>query len=310
MGERLEEIFQMRGFRIDKTIELAPRLKAFLKVDAGITRGTVPDLPQQAKAQNRQLEDLRRQTKSQKRQLERIRQMLSERDLHGALWEASKGEEVSFWQEWIATKGLGWPDDYKRRLDPEQPLQDDIIRHLSARPGSTVSILDVGAGPMTKLGKRWEGRTVQITAVDPLADDYEHFLAEAGITPLVPTQPGEAEQLADHFPINHFDLVYVQNALDHSRDPLLGIRQMLEVVKPGCFVCLYHNRNAGLEGNYEGLHQWNFRADNGHFVIRDRRTHVSVNEALGDLAEITVEEHEGGVHQPEGEIFVYLKKKP
>jgi hypothetical protein len=74
-------------------------------------------------------------------------------------------------------------EEYKHRFDPDQPLQDWITEKLSASQGATVSILDVGAGPATLLGKRWKGRTVQITAVDPLADDYNHLLDALGLTP-------------------------------------------------------------------------------------------------------------------------------
>jgi SAM-dependent methyltransferase len=237
--------------------------------------------------------------------------------LHGALWEAgknldawesAKASEVRFWRNWLATKGLDWPDDYQRKLDPEQPLADHVIKCLNAPPGSTVSILDAGAGPLTKLGKRWEGRAVQITAVDPLADEYSRLLAEAEITPPVQTQPGEVERLTERFPTNHFDLVNMQNALDHSYDPLLGIQQMLEVVKPGGYVVLLHSVNEGHNQDYSQFHQWNFRSDNGRFVIWNPHTEISVNETLGDLAKVTVEVLEGDEDEIEGEILVTLRK--
>jgi SAM-dependent methyltransferase len=206
-----------------------------------------------------------------------------------ASWAAGKAPEVNFWREWLTTRGLGWSWDYKPRLDPDQPLQERITRHLSAPPGATVSILDVGAGPLTRLGKRWEGRTLWITAVDALAEQYERLLRDAGITPPVLTQQGEVERLTERFPKNSFDLVNMENALDHSYDPLLGIRQMLEVVKPGGYVLLLHDVNEAHRTGYVGFHQWNFCAENGHFIIWNRKTRISVNDALGDIAEITVD---------------------
>jgi len=300
----------MPTFSFDKALKLGRGIKGFLQLDAGITRGLVPNLRQRIRVQARQIE-------ARNEQLERIRQRLSEEDLQGARWEASKDPaaweyakafEVAWWRGWITSRGLDWPEDYKPRLDPEQPLQDYVIRCLSAPPGSTVSILDVGAGPMTKLGKSWEGRTVQITAIDPLADEYTRLLAEADITPPVPTQPGEVERLTERFATNRFDLVHMQNALDHSHDPMLGIQQMLEVVKPGCYVLLFHAVNEGHHANYTGFHHWNLCADNGHFVIWNRYTRISVNEALGDLAKVTVEEFEGDEDEVEGEILVSLRK--
>jgi SAM-dependent methyltransferase len=274
-------------------------IKLFVKLDAGVTRGEVWD-PQQQRI------------RAQARQLEQMRRKLSEQDRQAALWEAGKEEEVEWWREWLVTEGQIWrPEEYRSSLNPEQPLQDYVVEHLNAPPGATVSILDVGAGPLTKLGKRWEGRTVHITAVDPLAYEYQRLLAEVDITPLTQTQLGEAERLTERFPTNHFDLVHMQNALDHSYDPLLGIREMLDVVKPGCCVLLLHFANEAEMQGYEGLHQWNLCADSGNFVIWNRDTRFSVNEALGDAAQIAVSESEVDKNEEEvvkGEILVSLKK--
>jgi SAM-dependent methyltransferase len=172
---------------------------------------------------------------------------------------------------------------------------------------------------LTKLGKRWAGRTVRITAVDPLAVRYKQLLAAAGIGPPVETEPGEVERLTERFPTDHFDLVNMENALDHCYDPLLGIRQMLEVVRPGGFVLLTHHVNEAHRTGYTGFHQWNLCADNGHFVVWNRQARISVNDALDDIAEVSVEiwgedlessrGPYGGSIPYEGEIFVALRKK-
>jgi SAM-dependent methyltransferase len=284
-------------FKLRVTRELGRGIKVFVRLDGGITRGEVWD-PQQQRIN------------AQARQLEQMRKKLSEKDQQEALWEggkdlaaweAGKDHEVSFWERYLVTEGLYWPEDYKFRLDLEQPLQSYVVRFLNAPPGTTVSILDVGAGPLTRLGKRWQGHTVHITAVDPLADKYKRLLAEVGITPPVQTQPGEVERLSELFSANRFDLVHMRNALDHSYDPLLGIQQMLDVVKPKGYVVLRHVANEGENEDYRGFHQWNFCADNGRFVIWNRNTRLSVNDALDGLAQITVEEIQG-------EILVGLRK--
>src|SRR5215217_1070018 len=255
--------------------------------------------------QNRQLELQNRQMEAQNRQIEHLQKKLFEANLSEALWErgkdyatweAGKYPEVGFWRRFLASGGLDWPEDYKQRLDPEHPLEKHVteyLEHLKIPPGSEVCILDVGAGPLTKLGMRWEERTVSITAVDVLAKSYEHLLAEFGITPRVRTEPGEVEQLTELFPPNHFDLVHMENALDHSYDPLRGIQQMLEVVKPGHYVLLIHNVNEAENKNYNSFHQWNFCTEEGRFIIWNQRTRICVNEVLGEAAEITVDKRWG-----------------
>jgi SAM-dependent methyltransferase len=230
---------------------------------------------------------------------------------------AKKGSkhELSFWSEYLHTRGsyqgVHWTEDYNFRLDPLQPLQEHVIRYLDAPPSATVSILDVGSGPLTKLGKRWEGRNVEITAVDVLGDEYNRLLHELGLTPPVRTQQGEVERLTEYFPKNSFDLVYMENALDHSRDPLLGIRQMLEVVKLGGYILLRHYENEAETANYKGFHRWNFCENNGHFVIWNRKSRLSVNDILGNAAEVTAiaQSTQDREQDREAEVIVSLRKR-
>jgi hypothetical protein len=79
--------------------------------------------------------------------------------------------ELDFWTRWFESEGLHWPDDYRRRLDPEAPLEEELVAdRLDALPGDTVAILDVGAGPLTFLGKRHPRKALELTPIDALAD--------------------------------------------------------------------------------------------------------------------------------------------
>src|SRR5205823_466706 len=120
----------------------------------------------------------------------------------------------------------------------------------SAPRGGMVSLADVGAGPLTWLGKSWPGRTVKIAAVDPLAEHYNRLLGEFGITPPIRTERAEAERLLTALPADHFDLVHARNTLVHSYDPLTAIGQMVAVVKPGGYVVLQHRANEGQGAGY------------------------------------------------------------
>jgi SAM-dependent methyltransferase len=131
------------------------------------------------------------------------------------------------------------------------------------------------------LGFVWPGRTVEITAVDPLADRYDAALARAGLTPPVRTIKGEAERLTEQFPREHFDITFCHNALDHSYDPLGAIQQMLLVTRRAGCVRLEHAVNEGEFEKYTGLHQWNFCAQEGRFAIWSPTTRIDVAQRLG-----------------------------
>ncbi len=69
-----------------------------------------------------------------------------------ARWESGKKFELDFWRQFWATEGGEWPDDYRQRLDMQTPLDSWILKYLDPS-APVISILDVGSGPMTNLGK-------------------------------------------------------------------------------------------------------------------------------------------------------------
>lgn len=181
-------------------------------------------------------------------------------------WNERKKDELSFWEWWLVHKGDSglMAADYTQRLDPSSPLQDVVSLRLT---GPT-HILDVGAGPLTWLGKQ-TAFPVTITAVDPLADEYNVMLRNAGINPLVKTQPVAGEQLAFNFAHNHFDVVFARNALDHSVFPAYIVDQMLAVCKPGGWVGLEHHFAEGTRRG-TGLHTWDILLDPDMQLVIER----------------------------------------
>jgi SAM-dependent methyltransferase len=209
-------------------------------------------------------------------------------------WHSGISPEVKFWDTWMEQEGGKWRDEFLSRCDPDRPLQQHVTNLIDAPPGARIHLLDVGAGPLTALGKKWEGRDVHVTAVDPLAEQYDELLAKHGITPLFRTTYGEAENLRAAFPADCFDLVYAQNSIDHCLNPLRAIQQMLRVVKAGCYVFLAHAVNEGKKENYVGFHQWDLFVDKGDFFASNRRTVINITNRISRMATVEVELPESG----------------
>lgn len=171
------------------------------------------------------------------------------------VWSANLNNEIAFWDRFLETEGLEWREEFHFLFDPARPIEPFIINLL---PEGKCKILDVGAGVLTVLGKSAPNREIFITAVDPLAYEYNKLLAKYKMIPLVRTQYGKAEKLTSILEKNSFDLVHARNCIDHTFNPLLAFEQMIEVVKPGRYVLARHAVNEGIHENYLGLHQWNF----------------------------------------------------
>ncbi len=171
-------------------------------------------------------------------------------------------------------------DDREARLDPETEIRDGVVREVLADRPRTISILDVGAGPLTWLGYRYPGKTLTIVPVDPLADEYDRLLREASLEPPIRTIRVAGEGILEHFGAASFDIAYATNALDHSADPFTIIRTW-SARPPGGVVILRHKRNEGASARYSGLHAWNFDVVDGRLVLWNEANQVDVGAALG-----------------------------
>jgi SAM-dependent methyltransferase len=223
-------------------------------------------------------------------------------------WQSGRKSETAFWDRYLKTRGLRWQDEFERRMSPELELDAELAGLLSATlaAGEPPKIVDVGAGPLSVVGKRMGGVAVQLTALDPLAAEYDVLLKKHGLQPPIRTQPGKAEELSDLLPKASFDLAHARNCLDHGLDPFLAVMQMLSVVKPGGYVYLKHRPNEGINENWHGLHQWNFSiSTDGKFMISSRTTEMNVNQALAGVADVRCELRQ----EADGEWLVVIIQK-
>lgn len=214
-------------------------------------------------------------------------------------WKKELDHERVFFSQWFETEGLTWGEDYRFRMDPNTILQPHVARCLPDK--DIVNILDVGAGPLTVLGKITCSKTLNIDACDPMAEVYDEIMAEKGIVPLVRTTYAVAEHLSKFAKADHYDIIYCQNALDHSYNPVMGIREMLQVVIPGGHIILLHEINEAENERYLNLHQWNFCEQDGDFIIWNKAEHHNMNVHLQGQATIEI-------HSENGYITVWIRK--
>jgi len=209
-----------------------------------------------------------------------------QRHAHKSQWRMGIAEEVAFWDDFMKTRGGQWGDDFNERFDANLPLQSYLAELVAAPKGATICILDVGAGPLTFVGRQSPDWKIEITPVDPLASAYDQILAHYHLVPPVRTLNIAAEDVQANFPPNHFDLATARNTLDHAFDPASAIEQMIAVTKPGGKVHLAHHIDEASHNENHGLHQWNFRIVNGAFVIENHGRTVNMDERLRPLGKV------------------------
>jgi SAM-dependent methyltransferase len=219
----------------------------------------------------------------------RLRPILIRTPIGRRLWWRSHGrrDELDFWAYWLDTNGARWSDDYTRRVAPEPLIDDPLVTDwLDGLEQPEVRIIDVGAGPITKLGVRYPGKGITVVPVDPLAVQYERLLQSRGVEPPVRTIQAHGEHLLRHFRPESFDVAYAVNSLDHSYDPVRIIANMVKLVTSDGVVLLRHARNEGENERYCGLHQWNFDAREGDLVVWNHAVDHKLSEELEPGAQV------------------------
>jgi SAM-dependent methyltransferase len=188
--------------------------------------------------------------------------------------------EIDFWRYWLESKALGDTANYEYRLQPDAPIRGFYAELIDQLDSEVIEILDVGSGPLTTIGRTYPGKTIHLTAVDPLADAYNELLTEKGLVAPVKPLPIMGEELTTRFSPGSFDLVMAVNSLDHTENPVKVIQEMIQVCKPGGMVGLVHREKEGLNQNYRDLHQWNFYLSGEHLTVSGRRYRKIINEVV------------------------------
>ena len=185
--------------------------------------------------------------------------------------------ERNYWRKmtasgWVFSAKADFSKDLVDRLNRSKPFifEREMLAHSHSHQ-TLFRALDVGAGPISAAGWRLSNprHAFELQATDPLAREYNVILDEyRGMHPLPGGQLGlaapvraltvEGERLTEVFARDSFDLVMSRNAIDHARDPLLALSEMLAVVKPGRPVMLQVYENEARMQGASGLHRWNF----------------------------------------------------
>jgi SAM-dependent methyltransferase len=216
-------------------------------------------------------------------------------------WSSGIGYELDFWDKWMESRGLSWPEDFTKRFDLDLPLEPRILDLIDAAGDGQVRILDVGSGPVTNVGRRNGDVRIALRACDPLAHQYDALLAKHGLAPPTRTEFAVAEELSAFFEASSFDVIHCRNALDHSFDPIRALVEMLKIVRPGGTIMLRHHENEAEREDYAGFHQFNFDLDEGRFVIWNK-SERHYPDALMPIASVFETDREGS------DVIVTIRK--
>ncbi|WAS06363.1 class I SAM-dependent methyltransferase [Gloeomargaritales cyanobacterium VI4D9] len=136
------------------------------------------------------------------------------------------------WAKAIDADGIHVPDYFEACTAPENRF---ILRHLGDLHGKYILDLGCGAGENSVY---FALRGAQCVAGD-YSPEMVHVAQELAAKYGVPVTGKVINAMAIDIPDDTFDMVYAANLLHHIPDPLVAVREMQRVVKPGGYVCFW-----------------------------------------------------------------------
>lgn len=186
--------------------------------------------------------------------------------------------EFAWWSNYLGHRPPINDPEQQRNAFPTLllPFLTKLVQHNN----NSAKLLEIGSGPASLLAWGVQQNLFELTAIDPLAEQYERLLKQLGIRYPIRPITGYAERLLDLFPEKSFDLVYSSNALDHVMRPKECIDNICLVVRSGGIICLEGFCREGTNARWTGLHQHDLMPENGHllyFTKDGTRTNLTKN---------------------------------
>lgn len=190
--------------------------------------------------------------------------------------------EIAFWEGVYSNKKrieslFNW-SKYNKEIEL---TNFDVKQFLSQKENTTV--VDAGCGMSFCNGDKLDGKQLNICYIDPLAPFFNKIIEKKKFD-LPKITFGFIEYLSAFVP-NKASLIIVQNALDHSKNPLKGILECIESLEIGGVLYLRHYRNEAETENYRGFHQYNISLENDDMIIWDKETKTNINSFLKDFTD-------------------------
>jgi ubiquinone/menaquinone biosynthesis C-methylase UbiE len=177
-------------------------------------------------------------------------------------------------------------------------LQKDVTEELR--------VIEVGCGPTSQFyAEDLARKPLSIITVDPLAKVYRRLHDQYKTGYNIMCIEGYGENLNKLFPEQAFHLVYSQNAIDHSMNPQLFVKNMSRILKVGCFLVLSGFIKEGTKANWLGLHQWDIEVKNGKLLISNRSKSICEKNLTQHLCLQLI----SGKVESKSETYTFIYKK-
>ena len=197
-------------------------------------------------------------------------------------WISGIPYEIAFWESVYSNKKSIKKLFRWSKYNKEIELTDFNVKQFLSQKENQI-IVDAGCGMSYCNGDKLDGKQLNICYVDPLAPFYNRIIEKKKLD-LPKITFGFIEYLSAFIP-QKASLIIIQNALDHSKNPIKGILECIESLEIGGVLYLRHHKNEAETENYRGFHQYNISLDNDELIIWDKEAKININTLIKDFAD-------------------------
>lgn len=146
-----------------------------------------------------------------------------------------------------------------------QKLKDQVFKV------EKLTTLEIGSGPNSNLSYWTDNNLLEVTAIDPLADVYEKIMKKLDYKyPITPIKL-KGEELLDYFREETFHIVFAQNSLDHSEDPIKCFNNASLLLKKGGLLFVCSNIKEGTRKSWTGMHKFDLYVENNKLLLANQK---------------------------------------
>lgn len=200
----------------------------------------------------------------------------------GVFKMSNRKKELLYWEKQLSGMG-SFSGSMAARIDlsrQKELFPMEIMGYVGKikadSPGKKKAmVLDVGSGPISLLSWGCNQGLFDLITVDPLADDYNELIRAYGHGAALGTAKSvqaASEEMGGFLEPESFDIVYCNNALDHTTSPRQGLEEMVKAVRPGGYIIISGSAHEGSKEGWDEIHQHDLYIENDTLWCKGRRS--------------------------------------
>ncbi len=158
-------------------------------------------------------------------------------------------------------------------------LPEDVVNEIyklkKLYKNEKLKLLEIGSGPISNLAYYVDINLVDVIAIDPLADFYKKIMKKVKYKyPIKPINLN-CEDLTRYFKKEVFHIVYAQNSIDHTNNPINCLHNAYYLLKNEGILFIRNNLREGSRKQWIGLHKHDIYINKKKILHSDRDGNVT-----------------------------------